>query len=398
MIFFYLFYLFAKTGLALLEIRYVRSALRQKPVMLDQESYESAGEYTLAKERLVLLESMLDLGLFFFWITVGFGWLAGLPLEEGSFKWVLMVDLFIIVNFFVGLPLDIYARFGIDKRFGFTQSGPMLYAVDTLKSGVLFLVFGSLIFWALVMLIDQMAWWWVAGFAVVFGVILVTNMLYPTLIAPMFNTFTPLEDQRLKEKIEALLERVGFESRGVFIMDASKRDSRLNAYFGGLGKSKRVVLFDTLLKKLDDGQLISVLAHELGHFKHKDLYKLLGTMGAIFLAVFWVFGHLPSDLYVQMHLPQNGGTTLLVMLLLMTPVSFLITPVIAAVSRKNEFAADAFSQQMIPGQGLIESLLLLSRENKKFPRSHPLHRLVYETHPGVLERVEALGGMPLKEA
>ncbi len=181
------------------------------------------------------------------------------------------------------------------------------------------------------------------------------------------------------------------KSNGIFVMDASKRDSRLNAYFGGLGKSKRVVLFDTLVQKLNIKELLAVLGHELGHFSHGDIWKNIGLMGVLLFVSFYLFGHLPDTLFVQMGVAVFPGVEIAVMMLLLSLVSFMFTPLMSYVSRHNEYAADAFGSQMGGKENLVSALLKLITENKSFPKSHPLVIFFYYTHPPVLERLKELG-------
>ena len=223
-----------------------------------------------------------------------------------------------------------------------------------------------------------------------FTVAIFANLLAPTFMA-LFNTFTPIEEGELKEKITAMMNQSGLKSDGIFVMDASKRDSRLNAFFGGLGKSKRVVLFDTLLEKLTTKELLAVLGHELGHFSHGDIWKNIGLMGVLLFIAFYLFGHLPDALFVQMGVIPQAGVKIAMLLLLLPLLSFVFTPFMSAVSRHNEYAADAYGSAMGGKENLISALMKLVTENKSFPKSHPLVIFFYYTHPPVLERLKELG-------
>jgi len=207
----------------------------------------------------------------------------------------------------------------------------------------------------------------------------------------LFNKFTPIEEGELKEEISKLMEQVGLKNDGIFIMDASKRDSRLNAFFGGLGKSKRVVLFDTLIEKLNTKELLAVLGHELGHFTHGDIWKNIGLMGLLLFIAFYLFGHLPDALFLEMGVTPNAGVKIAMLMLLLPLLSFLFTPFMSAVSRHNEYAADEFGSQMGGKENLVSALMKLVTENKSFPKSHPLVIFFYYTHPPVLERLKELG-------
>jgi len=216
-------------------------------------------------------------------------------------------------------------------------------------------------------------------------------MIYPTLIAPIFNKFTPLQNEDLKNSIEDLLQKAGLKSSGVFSLDASKRDNRLNAYFGGLGKSKRVVLFDTLIEKLDKRELLAVLGHELGHFKHKDIIKNIFSSGVMLFVMFAIFGNLPKDLFLELGI-SNGIYMNIVLFLLLSPVlSFLFMPIFGMISRRNEYAADEYGSECESKEALSSALMKLANENKSFPLSHPLTIFLYFTHPPLVERLRKLG-------
>jgi STE24 endopeptidase len=187
------------------------------------------------------------------------------------------------------------------------------------------------------------------------------------------------------------MDEAGLQSEGIFVMDASKRDSRLNAFFGGLGKSKRVVLFDTLIKKLTTKELLAVLGHELGHFKHGDIWKNIALMGLLLFIAFYLFGHLPDELFTQMHVSPHAGVKIAMLMLLLPLVSFVFNPFMSYVSQHNEYAADAYGSDVGGQEHLISALLKLVTENKSFPKSHPLVIFFYHTHPPIIERLNAMG-------
>ena len=279
----------------------------------------------------------------------------------------------------------------LNKRFGFSNLTPRLFALDTLKSLALIAVFGGA-FVACVLFI--FAWlgaaWWLWAFALAFAVIILINLIYPTLIAPIFNKMTPLEDAALAGQINELLAKAGFKSSGVFSMDASKRDNRLNAYFGGLGSTKRVVLFDTLLAKLTPAEILAVLGHELGHFKHGDLLKNIALMFFILLALFAVLGNVPASFYAALGLNESGAS-LLVFFILYSPIlSAIFEPIISAFSRSHEFGADRFGAGATSKDDMISALRKLGSQNKAFPFAHPFYSFVYHSHPTLAERISEL--------
>jgi len=267
---------------------------------------------------------------------------------------------------------------------------PKLYIQDTIKSGVLFLIFGSAVIAGLSLIIKSSDSWWIWGFVFIFTIIILINILAPYFMM-LFNKFEPLKDEILKEKIENLLDLVGFKSSGVFSSDASKRDNRLNAYFGGLGGSKRVVLFDTLIEKLSHNELLAVLGHELGHAKNGDIYKNIGIMGLVMFIFFAIFGNLPEELFLQLHLNKEPYAIILVFMMFSPILSFFLMPLISAMSRHNEYAADEFGSNLSSKEDLINALLKLANENKSFPLSHPIYIFFFYSHPPLIERLKELG-------
>jgi len=217
------------------------------------------------------------------------------------------------------------------------------------------------------------------------------NMFFPTVRALFFDKVTPLEDGELKSSIEKMMDKTGFVSSGIFVSDASKRDARLNAYFGGIGKTKRVVLFDTLIEKLSPKELLAVLGHELGHFAHGDIYKNMGLMGLLLFIMFAVFGNLSEDLFLELGVSSGPGVVMVLFLLFMPVLGFIMMPLMGIVSRHNEFEADKTGAELGGGENLASALQKLVTENKSFPLSHPLYIFFHYTHPPVMERLKELG-------
>ena len=219
-------------------------------------------------------------------------------------------------------------------------------------------------------------------------------MLYPAFRAMFFDKLTPLEDKELDGEIQRLMDETGFVSSGVFVSDASKRDARLNAYFGGFGKAKRVVLFDTLIEKLSTKELLAVLGHELGHFSHGDVYKNIALMGGMLFVMFALFGNLPESLFMQMGVAAKPSVLMILFMLFMPVLGFVMMPIMGIVSRHNEYEADKMGSELGGPAGAIElanALQKLVEENKSFPLSHPIYIFFHYTHPPVLERLKALG-------
>jgi STE24 endopeptidase len=376
-----------------MQIGYVAKAKDLPPVLMKPSTWIKSARYLIASERLKLVETLVEYALFIFWLAWGLRWLDTVtwnmhPITQA----VVAVDLYLAVNYLFELPFTIYRTFVIDETFQFNRSTPELFVKDQLKSAALTLVLASVLSAIVAAIIHYVPMWWLISFGVIFAVIVLLNLLYPTYIAPLFNQFTPLKNRELQSKIDALLEKCGFKSEGVFVVDASKRDNRLNAYFAGLGKSKRVVLYDTLLKKLSDNELLAVLGHELGHFKHGDLYKNIALIGGVLFVGFYIFGHLPTTLYMEIGIRQTPAMTIILFLLLMPVLLFIFMPVISFVSRANEYAADRYAVKIHGNaQDLISALKKLVDENKAFPKAHKLTIFFYHSHPPVIERLAALG-------
>ncbi len=385
-------YTLIKIYVSVMQIGFISDAKKQDPVLLLPGKYRVAANYAIKKERMTIAETFIEYLTFLFWIYGGFVFLQHITgIDGGITSNVLFLFGFFAINYLINLPFDIYKVFKLDKEFGFSKTTPKLYIIDQIKSAALFLIIGGAIFGILSWIITNFENWWIWAFAVMFGFIILTNLLYPTLIAPMFNKFKPLEDAELKADIERILKEVGLNSNGIFTIDASKRDSRLNAYFGGLGKSKRVVLFDTLLEKLNKQEILAVLGHELGHYSHKDIFKNIALMGVFLFVVFLIVGNLPQSLFIQLKITPTAGAQIAIIALLLPIFSFIYMPVMGIVSRHNEYEADRFGAKIGGKQNLINALLKLVSENKSFPLSHPLYIFFYYSHPPIIERLKELG-------
>jgi len=385
-------YTLIKIYISVMQVGYIATEKNGEAILMNQEKYQVAGEYAIKKERLNILSTLVDYGVFVWWILGGFAWLTNtLGTDNSIISSVVFLFGFIAIGYLIGLPFELYQTFKLDKEYGFTQTTVKLYLLDMLKSTVLFVVFGGAIFYLLSFIIINVSNWWIWGFALLFSIAVLVNIIYPTIIAPIFNKFTPLEEGELRESIEKMMQGVGLKSDGVFVLDASKRDSRLNAYFGGLGKSKRVVLFDTLIEKLTNKELLAVLGHELGHFSHGDIWKNIGMMGLLLFSTFFLLGNLPESLFFAMKVEPNAGIEIAMMMMLLPLISFVFTPIMSAVSRHNEYRADEFGSELGGKENLVSALIKLIQENKAFPKSHPLVIFFYYTHPPVLERLKELG-------
>ena len=385
-------YVLLKLSISVLQIDFIKQEKEQEPFLLSKDEYQTAGNYLIAKEKLSIISTILEYGLFVFWINDGLRLLDNLIVTEyESLKTLLFVFGFISINWLVNFPTEFYQKFIIDEKFGFNKSTKKLFILDSFKEIFLTILIGSPIILGLTYFIENYELWWFYSFLTVFGIIIFANMLYPTVIAPIFNKMSPLENSELQEKIETLLDKVGFKSSGIFAVDASKRDSRLNAYFGGFGKTKRVVLFDTLIEKLNTPELLAVLGHELGHFKNGDVYKNLAIMGGLFFGLFYLLGNIPEQFFIELKLEQSSSLLLTLFMIFIPIATMIIMPIFGIVSRYNEFQADKMGSELSGNSiYLKEALKKLVIENRAFPKSHKIFIFFYYTHPPVSERLERL--------
>ena len=387
----YSIYTFMRLYISVMQIGYINDEKRNDPVLMPAGKYVVAANYAVAKEKLSLIETFVDYLMFVWWVLAGFSLLASVVHADSTIiQAVLFLFGFIAINFVVGLPFQLYQTFKIDEDFGFNKMTKKMFILDTLKSSALFVAIGGAIFALLAWIIENYEMWWLWGFVLIFTIAVLANILMPFFMS-LFNKFSPMEEGELKDAITKLMDQAGLKSDGIFIMDASKRDSRLNAFFGGLGKSKRVVLFDTLVEKLNKKELLAVLGHELGHFSHGDIWKNIALMGVLLFISFYLFGHLPDELFTQMGVVPEAGVQIAMLMLLLPLVSFVFTPFMSYVSRHNEYAADEYGSKMGGKENLVSALMKLITENKAFPKSHPLVIFFYYTHPPVLERLKELG-------
>ena len=387
----YCVYFLVSIYTSFMQVDYVKRAKGGDAVILTPSKFIEAGNYSVETQRLSMVGSFYDFILFFIWISFGLQFLDNLTIEYiGWQKAVIFIDAFIIINWILGLPFELYSTFKIDKKYGFSNMTAKLYIQDTIKSGIISLIVISAVVAGLSWIIESFPAWWIWGFVFTFIILIFINMLAPYFMM-LFNKFEPLKDKELSQKIENLLDSVGFKSGGVFSSDASKRDNRLNAYFGGLGSSKRVVLFDTLIEKLTHNELLAVLGHELGHAKNGDIYKNIGIMGVVFLTIFAIFGNLPEELFLQLHLNNEPYAILTVIMMFSSPIFFFLMPLMSAMSRHNEYEADKFGSDLATKDDLVNALLKLANENKSFPLSHPLYIFFFYSHPPLVERLKELG-------
>lgn len=388
----YSLYVLIRLYVSVMQIGFINQMKRKGAVLMEEKAYLDAGNYAVAKEKLSMIEAFVEYGLFLVWMLGMIYVLDQALMEQSSIVQSIVAVLgMLLIHSLVMLPFSWYAKFKIDAQYGFNRSSTGQFVKDTLISTLLTVVIGSVIVWIISMIITSSELWWLWSFSFIFAVVIALNMFFPTLRALFFDKVTPLENSELRGKIEELMAKTGFVSSGVFVSDASKRDARLNAYFGGLGKTKRVVLFDTLIEKLSPSELVAVLGHELGHFAHGDLYKNIAMVGAMLFGMFALFGNLPDSLYLELGVAQSPHVIMMVFILLLPMVSFAIMPLMGMMSRHNEYEADRTGAELGGAEHLVNALKKLVTENKSFPLSHPMYRFFHTTHPPVIDRLRALG-------
>lgn len=375
-----------------IQIAFLQRHKEQEAVILDELKYKEAATIGIENEKFKLFSQCYNFAIGLFWIFAGFLLLKELFIASNSlFENSLFLLAFLLVNNLLNLPLHWYESFVKNKKQGFSTMNLSLFIKDNLKSLALLCVFGFLFFYALLFCYEFLGqFWWLYAFVLAFFVLLCINLFYPTLIAPLFNKMTPLDDENLRSKISVLMQKCGFSSKGVFVMDASKRDTRLNAYFGGLFKNKRVVLFDTLLKALSQKELLAVLGHELGHFVHKDLIKALFGTALVLFIVFFVFAHLPEFFYTQSALDGVKAGVFALFFIFGEILLALFAPFLNFLSRKNEFNADKYGALMTSKEDMKKALLVLAKENKAFVKTARIYEFFHHSHPSIYARIKAL--------
>jgi STE24 endopeptidase len=365
---------------------------------IDLADHRKAADYTVAKVRVGMLEIAIDTVVLLV-LTLG-GALGMIDqalrslLGSGYLHGLALFACVGVVGFIIGLPASLYRTFSIEARFGFNKLTLPLWFADLAKGAALTVLVGGPLLLAVLWLMDAMGRnWWLYVWLVWLGTNLLVLFLYPTVIAPLFNKFTPLEDASLKARIETLLTRCGFTASGLFVMDGSKRSAHGNAYFTGFGRAKRIVFFDTLLEKLAPPEIEAVLAHELGHFKHRHVIKRIALSGALSLAFLWLLGQLIDQpwFFAGLGVGADGTAMGLLLFSMVLPVFlFPLAPLTSALSRRHEYEADAYAAQQTAAADLITALVKLYRDNAATLTPDPLHSLFHDSHPPASRRIARL--------
>lgn len=385
------------------QIAHVQANRAQVPAAfaadISLESHQKAADYSSAKTKLVLVEAVVQ-ALLLAVLTIGGGlqwidsaWLNILP-ESPIIRGALVICTAMFVSALIDLPFEYYKTFTVDEKFGFNKMTKAMFWSDLVKHSLVGLVLGlPILFAALWLMQGAGQYWWFYLWIVwsVFNIVMLA--VYPTFIAPLFNKFTPLADENLKSRIETLLTKCGFKSQGLFVMDGSARSSHGNAYFTGFGSSKRVVFFDTLLSRLNGEEIEAVLAHELGHFKHNHVIKRIAMMFFVSLLGLALLGWLTNQVwfYNGLGVTEISNHMALLLFLLVSPTFlFLIKPIMASYSRKNEFEADDYAAKHADANKLVDALVKLYRDNASTLTPDPLHSAFYDSHPPASMRIAKL--------
>jgi len=378
----------------------VPEAFHQKVLLGD---HQKAADYTSAKTRFDMLGTLFDAVLLLaFTLGGGIQFIAGLvsaglgngwfgaPIAQGMATLVAVLVLYSLLE----VPFNIYRTFVIEARFGFNKMNFKLYLLDALKGILIGAVLGLPLLFGVLWLMERMGgYWWLYVWVVWVVFNLLILFIYPSFIAPLFNKFSPLQDDAMKSRIESLLNRCGFTAQGLFVMDGSKRSAHGNAYFTGFGKTKRIVFFDTLLERLSINEVEAVLAHELGHFKRRHVVKRIVATFAMSLGFLWLLGLLMQTTWFYQGLGVSTPSTALALLLffMVLPVfSFLLGPIMSAYSRKHEFEADAYAAKQTDAADLINALVKLYQDNAATLTPDPLYSKFYDSHPPAMVRIAHL--------
>ncbi len=365
-------------------------------------AHQKAADYTIAKTKLGMLMLVVNTA-----VLIGFTLFGGLQLlavsliklaGNGMWYQISLLVCFAAIGSLIDLPFDYYKQFVLEEKFGFNKMTRSLFFTDMIKGTLLGAAIGLPLIWVLLTLMDKSgALWWLYAWLVFSGFQLLMMVIFPTWIAPLFNKFTPLADETLRTRIEALMHRVGFASSGLFVMDGSKRSAHGNAYFSGFGASKRIVFFDTLLSRLAPEEIEAVLAHELGHFKLKHIVKRIGVMFLVSLGFLALLGFLKQQSWFYiglgvdpMLLASNDAMALILFMLTLPVFTFVLAPLTSISSRKHEFEADAFAAKHTKADDLVAALVKLYEDNASTLTPDPLHSAFYDSHPPASLRISKL--------
>ncbi|MGV3655071.1 MAG: M48 family metallopeptidase [Noviherbaspirillum sp.] len=398
--------LLVRFWLAARQIRHVRAHRGAVPAQFAEKiplaAHQKAADYTVAKNKLGLVLLLVNAAvLVCFTLLGGLQWLSAAIRDlagAGMVYQLALLAAFAAISGAVDLPFEYYRQFVLEERFGFNKMSRSLFVADLVKGTVLGAAIGLPLAWVVLTLMAKAGdLWWLYAWAVWCAFQLLLLVLYPTVIAPLFNKFTPLEDDSLRQRIEGLMRRVGFASKGLFVMDGSKRSAHGNAYFSGFGAGKRIVFFDTLLSRLAPAEIEAVLAHELGHFKLRHIVKRIVVMFGLSLAFLALLGYLKTQAWFYTGLgvlpamdAPNDALALILFMLALPVFTFLLSPLGPLTSRKHEFEADAFAARHSNSNDLVSALVKLYEDNASTLTPDPIHSAFYDSHPPATVRINRL--------
>ena len=366
------------------------------------DAHQKAADYTVARVSLaradVVVSALwllvLTLGGGLQWLFDAAGTLTGAADDESLLRDLVFVGLVTLASGLIDLPFTLFRTFVVEQRFGFNKMTVGMFFGDQLKHGLVAAAIGAPVVAAVLWIMESLgSAWWVYAWAFWLVFSLAAMLLYPTLIAPLFNKFEPMPEGELRSRIEGLLARCGFRADGLFVMDGSRRSAHGNAYFTGFGKGKRIVFFDTLLNRLGADEIEAVLAHELGHYKHHHIWKRVALIAGGSLAFFALLGWLIDQpwFYEQLGLSSQGNVIALMLFALVMPVfSFPLSPILSLMSRRHEFEADAYAAAQTHSGWLVSALVKLYRDNASTLTPDPLYSSFYDSHPPAALRVAKL--------
>ena len=388
------------------QIRHVLSHRSAVPPQFSEKiplsAHQRAADYTVAKTRFGMVALLVNSAVLIgFTLLGGLQWLSSVVFAAAGGGMVYQLALLAIFALLMGaieLPFAYYRQFILEERFGFNKMTRRLFVADLVKGTLIGAVIGLPLAWVILTLMEKAGdFWWLYAWLVWTGFQLLMLVLYPTVIAPLFNKFTPLQDDSLRGRIEALMRRVGFAAKGLFVMDGSKRSAHGNAYFSGFGAAKRIVFFDTLLARLAPNEIEAVLAHELGHFKLKHVLKRIALMFAVSLGFLALLGYLKTQTWFYtglgvdpLLLGSNDAMALILFMLCLPVFTFLFSPLSSITSRKHEFEADAFAARHTDAHDLVSALVKLYEDNASTLTPDPIHSAFYDSHPPATVRIHHL--------
>jgi STE24 endopeptidase len=398
-----------KLWLASRQIRHVHAHRDKVPdafnTSITLDAHQLAAHYTIARTRFGMFTEVFNAVVLIAWTLLG-----GLELlnefllvtvqpEWGNLAYELaLFGVFGLISALLELPFEWYRTFRIEQHFGFNRMRSGLFWADQLKGLLVGTIIGAPLLAAVLWIMHETgAFWWLWAWLLWSGFMLIMQVIYPTVIAPLFNQFKPLTDPALVERVQALMQRCGFKARGLFVMDGSRRSAHGNAYFAGMGKAKRVVFFDTLLERLQPGEIEAVLAHELGHFHHHHIRRRTLMMLVLSAAGLALLGWLTTQVgfFVGMGVrpsvtAANDALALLLFMMAVPPFLFFVSPFVSQRSRHDEFQADAYASRLVSSTALSSALLKLYQDNASTLTPDPVYARFYYSHPPASERLAAL--------